>query len=294
MQIMMIAFGDTVLIRVWCILFFFLLISCGSDDPIFIDDQASGLNPGMPDPSPILPCSKSSTRLTMEVIIGDLDWSDYLDLKNAREVLNAKTTGQIRIPAIGASCTAFLINENSIMTNNHCVPNDFHARGVRFLIRDDNELRETFLCENLLATNAVLDFSILECDRDPGLKYGYLALSLSLSALNQEMYLIQENCDYTSDPRCTIHKYISRGAIRRLGLNSISHDADTLGGSSGSPIFHSQTHELIGIHHAGMAASGSSHAMNFGIPMHRIAGYLNNNHPEISIGHSDDSRGDCP
>src|SRR5690606_3164747 len=94
--------------------------------------------------------------------------------------------------------------------------------------------------------------------------------------------------DYLNEPRCMVHKYLAKGKIHRAGLNSISHDADTLGGSSGSPIFYQGTHELIGIHHAGMAKSGSSPAMNFGIPMHRIAQYLVDNHPEINIYESID------
>jgi hypothetical protein len=250
------------------------LASCGADEALELVQLGD---------APVLTCSAAEQRLTMKVIIGDTDWSDYVDLKNASEIRNSRSTGQIKIPAINASCTAFLINENTIMTNNHCIPDQNYAYGVRLLLRDENQQRETFYCETLLATNSVLDFSLLECERYPGEKYGFIPLSLNVPAKEESMYLVQENCDYLSQPRCQVRKYIAKGKIHRLALNSLGHDADTLGGSSGSPIFDQETHELIGIHHAGMSRSGSSPAMNFGIPMHRIANYLSRNHADIDV-----------
>lgn len=264
----------TVLIRFSFILSLLLLFSCGPDEILLVELQASGTTTN---------CDSLEPGLSMEVIIDDLDWSDYLDLQNAREKRNSKSTGQIKIPTINASCTAFLVNENTIMTNNHCVPNQLYAEGVRLFLRDDNQMRETFFCEKLLTTSSTLDFSLLECDGFPGRKYGYIPLGLSVPAKNQDMYVVQENCDYLSDPRCLVHKFLAKGKIRKVGLNSLSHDADTLGGSSGSPIFYQGTHELIGIHHAGMSKSGSNSSMNFGVPMHRIAKYLFDHHSEIKV-----------
>jgi hypothetical protein len=269
--------GATVLIRFFTITLFMFVASCGSDKTFVLDNH---------DAPPSTNCLLTDERLMMKVIIGDLDWSDYIDLKNAKEIRNSKPTGQIRIPTINASCTAFLINENTIMTNNHCVPSDFYARGVRFFLRDDNESREDFYCEKLLVTNAFWDFSLLECDGSPGDRYGYIPLSLSIPSQNQDMYLVQENCDYLSQPRCVVHKYVARGIFHRVSPSSLSHDADTLGGSSGSPIFDQHTHELIGIHNAGRTSTGSMPAMNFGIPMHQIAKYLFDNYPEIKVTYS--------
>ena len=265
---------EIIMIRFNFIICLIFVASCGSDDSF----ESSGKKT-----SPINSCQSSVDRLTGQVIIGDLDWNDYLDLKNTRKIRNSKTTGQINIPIINANCTAFLVNENTIMTNNHCVPNDLHAEGVRLFLRDEDKSKETFFCDKLLATNASLDFSLLECNGYPGDKYGFIPLGQTSPSKNQNMYLVQENCDYLSNPRCTVHKYLAKGVIRRVGVNSIHHDADTLGGSSGSPIFNQNTHELIGIHNAGRLQSGSTPAMNFGIPMHRISNYLSNNHPEIKI-----------
>jgi hypothetical protein len=262
------------MIRSYKFIFVLLLISCGSDEPLVLDQ---------PSHIPISPCSSSMELISREVIIDDLIWDDYLDLKDARAIKNSQSTGQIRIPTINASCTAFLVNENTIMTNNHCVPNQHYDRGVRFLLRDESKLRESFYCETLLATNAALDFSLLECDGYPGDKYGHIPLNKNIPQKNQSMYLVQENCDYLSDPRCSIQKYVAKGKLHRVSQNSLAHDADTLGGSSGSPIFDQETHQLIGIHHAGMSESGTSPGMNFGIPMHRIAHYLNDHYPEIKF-----------
>jgi len=279
------------LIRFLIMMFLVILVSCGSDDAFVLDQSAS---------APITACAKENDRINLEAIIDDLFWSDYLDLVNVREIRNSKSTGQIRIPTINASCTAFLVNDNTIMTNNHCVPNQTYAKGVLFFLRAENQSRETYLCEKLLATNSNLDFSLLECEGYPGEKYGSIPLSLTVPTKDQNMYLVQENCNYLGEPRCLVHKYLAKGKIHRVSLSSLSHDADTLGGSSGSPIFNQDTHELVGIHHAGMAKSGSTPAMNFGIPMHRIAKHLFDHYPEISISlstatqdHDDDLLAHC-
>lgn len=226
-------------------------------------------------------CGETDQRLTMEVIIDDLDWSDYLHLQESLEIENSKSVGQIKIPSLNASCTAFLINENSIMTNNHCVSVQRQAIGVRLFLRGPNQNREVFNCDKLLTTNSTLDFSILECDGKPGQVFGHLPLGTVAPALNTQMYVIQENCDYQNNPYCEIHKYLSRGAIQKVTSNSLSHNADTLGGSSGSPVFSQGTHQLVGLHHAGKLASGTLPAVNYAIPINKIASYLEKNNPEI-------------
>lgn len=261
---------------------FLFLLSCGSDDVLIVDQVIN---------TPITPCAEDAQSALPEVIIDDLVWDDYLDLINERTIRNSKSTGQIRIPIINASCTAFLVSENIIMTNNHCVPSWQYADGVRLFMRDIDKSRDVFFCDTLLATSSNLDFSLLECEGKPGIKYGSIPLSTTTPSKNQNMYLIQENCNYLDNPRCMVHKYLAKGQIHRVSLNSLSHDADTLGGSSGSPIFSQDSHQLIGIHHAGMSGSGANPGMNFGIPMHSIARFLLDHYPDIDLDQSfDDSQ----
>ena len=62
------------------------------------------------------------------------------------------------------------------MTNNHCVQNKEEAKGVKAIFgfevhRSSNSYlnkRSTITCGKLIATDRELDFSILECQGNPG------------------------------------------------------------------------------------------------------------------------------
>lgn len=263
--------------RIYLMSLLFFFAACGSDAPWMNLESST---------APATPCEVYGDRVRAEVIIGDLNWSDYFDLKNTREKANAKAIGQIRIPTINAACTAFLISHNTIMTNNHCVPNSQYAYNLRLYMRDEDNTRQVFNCDKLLVTNPTLDFAVLECDGHPGDVYGTIALTMNRPSQNQSLYVVQENCDYIDEPRCVVQKFLARGQIRQFSQNSLSHDADTLGGSSGSPIFDQQTHHLLGIHHAGMEKNTKNPAMNFGIPIYRIVDFLLENYPDIEFDQS--------
>lgn len=227
--------------------------------------------------------STCETLASIKVIIDDLNWHEFSDARNLQEYKNSKTVGQLIIPKSSARCTAFIINSNTIMTNNHCVGSASQALNVTFKIRDTDSPVKTYKCSKFIMTSTTLDYTLLECEDNLGLIHGHSTLSSTPITLAEEIYVIQENCDYVSNPYCTVNKMIAIGALEQIGNYVIGHNADTLGGSSGSPIYLSSTNKVIGLHNAGRSASGSVSARNFGIPITKIVEDVEKRLPSMKI-----------
>jgi V8-like Glu-specific endopeptidase len=244
------------------LLFLLFLVSCDDNEQIESAALASGT-------SPVSECeSKGNTKPL--IIIGDNDWIDYRETGNDPQDANELITAQVKIPAMLSSCTGFLINENTLMTNNHCIGSASAAVNVTAVFRDENGVRTTYTCNEFIMTSAVLDFTLVRCLNSPGQKYGWAGLSDTQADVGTQVYVVQENCDYVANPRCIINKYVGYGEALQSQKFRLYHDADTLGGSSGSPIFSQDSHQVIALHHAGWPATSTTAAMNVGIPMAQI------------------------
>lgn len=245
-----------------------LVISCGKSKS---NESVEVVNKVVPDT-----CDQ---KLDSKVIIDDLYWYDYSDAKNRDEYLNSKTVGQLSIPSKRSRCTAFIINKNTIMTNNHCVNSTAQAQNVTFKVRDKGGPQVSYSCSKFIMTNRTLDFTLLKCDKNVGEIYGYNALSSMSIDLYDDIYIIQENCDYTSNSNCSINKMIAHGNIEQTGKYVIGHNADTLGGSSGSPIFSEDSNKVVAIHNAG----STYNARNYGVPMDEIISKIKEERPDVKI-----------
>lgn len=220
------------------------------------------------------------------IIVGSLDWQEITTLKSqAEEKENSLAVGHVDLPAMGSRCTGFLIKEDILMTNHHCIPTESHARGVTVSFNVVEGVpkgqEERFDCSQFIGNNQELDFALLKCSGKPGEKYGTVELSESSFSGPGDVYVIQQNCDYYSDRNCYYTKKISYGS-GKLENNSLTHDADTLGGSSGSPVFSLSSHKVIAIHHAGLGNNGFGRGVeNYGVPMDKIVTYINSNFPQV-------------
>lgn len=212
--------------------------------------------------------SCSAGVVSSKVIIGNNDWVLLTNVGIPAQTGNGRAVAQVKIPKISATCTGFLINSDTIMTNNHCVANSSNAVGVTATFRYENKPKETFACDQFVMTDMGYDFTLLKCKNSPGTKYGWVGLSSGKPTVNSDIYVIQENCDYIQDIHCTIDKYIAYGDILDVGSYDVSHNADTLPGSSGSPIFSNSTNQVIALHNAGGTENGQP--TNFGVPMSTI------------------------
>ncbi len=224
--------------------------------------------------------------LNSKLIIESLNWVSIQEGEVPENVfINSNSVADIRIKQKGTRCTGFLISNDLLMTNNHCVSDSYAAIGVKAYfnhrINTNIEDWDEFSCDQFILTNVNLDFTILKCNNSPGEKFGFLKLSQTELGPNDPIYIIQQNCDYYLSPGCDWYQQYAFGYISYYD-EKYSHNADTLGGSSGSPIFDYLTNEVIAIHNAGYGNNGHGRGIeNYGVPFSKIISYLQNSHESI-------------
>jgi len=189
-----------------------------------------------------------------------------------------------------ARCTAFLISPNVVMTNQHCIENSFSTLDARVSFDNGNTY---FSCDDFIGNNQDLDYALLRCEGNPGKENGYLPLSNDLPQVDEDIYVIHQNCDYKEgDENCDPTKKLPIGILIEKtdkdngeydpiasDPNSIAHNADTLGGSSGAPVIFNATGEVVAIHNSGLidfdtylstGINNGRGSKNGGIKMHFI------------------------
>ncbi|MBF0298063.1 MAG: trypsin-like peptidase domain-containing protein [Oligoflexia bacterium] len=244
----------------------------------------------------------ASGAVESKAIVGSIDWLSVMNLNKSNNVQNnIRAVGLIDIPSMDSRCTAFLISEDMIMTNWHCFPNASDAVGARvyfdFVSADSGSTAyksgNSFLCQQLLLTYEELDVAVLKCEGNPGRIYGKVSLEGDRveRSVGEDIYVVHQNCDYYNDSECAPTKKYSAGKVMDKGDASapardmdLFYDADTLGGSSGSPVFSSSSNQVIALHHNGHGLSAWSNGRgnrNSGVPMSLIVTYLKNNYPSI-------------
>jgi len=264
-----------------CLMVCVLYIGCGSSN----DSNNSNTQETTTNKNTIIP----------ESIIGDVNWEDVISLpENDDKRQLSKYVGYfyIRVDETHFSrCTASLISPSLIITNYHCIRdhNEFYVNFNYYSALDYNsssDLRnDSWNCSDVVFENGDDDFAILKCnplDNEGKIPYddlkGYISLDIDnpiLPNIDNEVYLIHQNCNYTDYSNCSwdgtyppgeATKKISYGEIIDYpitnytfkgydytfsGRYGFKHTADTLGGTSGALVFLADNHEVIGIHHGG-------------------------------------------
>ena len=195
-------------------------------------------------------------ELTQERILDDLVWEDLVCDPDGDGVVKwACAVAFLYISTLGARCTAWLAGPDLLVTNNHCVESDAVATGALAIFNFDRGTPESdwrlFRCDDFVATSRALDLTLLRCEDSPGSTLGWLRADCDERATADEaVTVIHQNCDYVSDSTCSPTKKGSAGSVidpNAWGTN-MSHNADTLGGSSGAPVLRDSSGEVIGIH----------------------------------------------
>lgn len=164
-------------------------------------------------------------------------------------------------------CTAFLVANDLLLTNNHCIASDTEMRSA--LVDFDYDAPDTgkiARLDELVQTNAALDYSVLRLQQPSGraaLKFAAAA------ARNQDKLLIVEHPSGTP-------KMVSIADCKVIGAakfgtaptrTDFGHGCDTEPGSSGSPVFNFAGGRVVGLHHLGFAkadTNGVNQAVHIG------------------------------
>jgi V8-like Glu-specific endopeptidase len=224
-----------------------------------------------------------------EVIVGSVNWSSVTSLSStSTERTRSKAVGYLSIPAVGSRCTAWLVGTDKIVTNNHCIGSSSEAVGAKVSFNYEDGVASTsriwYDCSIFVKTWSAEDMTVLGCKAlngyYPGQVYGKLTVAPTNAANSSAMYIIHQNCDYNASSGCVPTKKYSPGTVLNTNYssNELSYNADTLGGSSGSPVLAgagaANAHYVIGLHHVGVGSNYSSSSFNTGVEASAIKARL--------------------
>ena len=159
-----------------------------------------------------------------------------------------------------ARCTGFLITDDLILTNFHCVSRNSQAVGTSadFGYDSPNATCKTFRGAKLELVNSDegLDYALIRLMGKPGIEFGHVQLrdtGLAVLDIGHKLLLIEHaagQAKQASITDCDVSARRIAGVNLKL-LSDFGHHCDTLGGSSGSPVFDLASGELLGLHHLG-------------------------------------------
>lgn len=155
-------------------------------------------------------------------------------------------------------CTGFLVADNTLVTNEHCVADAESCDTLRALFgyerdsRNRLQLGKQFRCKSVdtLRSNFELDVALLELDASPGEAFGVVTLSDEDPDAGAPLALIQHPGGL--DKRIS---FIECGVLTtpvdgRATGSDLAHSCDTAEGASGAPLL-SLEGDFVGLHHYG-------------------------------------------
>ena len=173
-------------------------------------------------------------------------------------------------------CTAFLVDDDLLMTNHHCVPgilDDSRTEaksivGVRFVMgytqEGVTEGTSSYLVDPVpVETSKPLDYTLLRILGDtPGREFGKLELAAVTPHDNDPYWII----GHPMGEAQRISREKCRANAPAMSDNKLLHTCDTMPGNSGSPVIDAGSRLVVGLHHAGSA----NNSVNYAIPMAAI------------------------
>lgn len=175
-----------------------------------------------------------------------------------------------------ATCTAFLVGQRLMLTNQHCISTDDERASalVDFFYDADDSVATGQRVGEIVASDRGLDYTLLRLASDPPTGTGRLffaPLDWSWPAAAHPLVIVQHPSGLSK--RASIADCATPG-LARMGVlpgepTDFGHLCDTLGGSSGSPVLDWSTGVVVGLHHFGFL-SGSPDPVNQAVSHSRI------------------------
>lgn len=154
-----------------------------------------------------------------------------------------------------ALCTGFLVSEDLLITNEHCIKNESELLSAvaEFGYDTYGSLPDRFRAKALELTDAGLDYSVIRLASSPVNKYGKLSVDLKEPLPESLALVVIEHP--AGEPKQVSLTDCQVSGSRRQGVagkpTDFGHLCDTLGGSSGSPVLDLSTGSVVGLHHLG-------------------------------------------
>ncbi|MEH6847839.1 MULTISPECIES: trypsin-like serine peptidase [Bacillus cereus group] len=173
--------------------------------------------------------------------------------------------------------TGFLIDKDLLLTNNHVFPTkeSTYEASIQFNYQRDlaNNLLpiDEYMCDTdtLFITNPELDYTLVKLHNNPGAKWGFIGVpDETMISEGEDVFIIQHPGG--SEKMVSL----SENMVTAVVENKVQYLTDTVGGSSGSPVFNDRW-ELVALHHAAIT-DGSGQFRNEGIAIGEIKKNIRN------------------
>ena len=202
-------------------------------------------------------------------IFGEPDYEKMRDLpQNSQDYQLGRKVAYLFTPIEpggfrGFICTGFLVGPDLLMTNHHCVHDDFGrpyplkhiAVHMDYYQEPDVDLTRGGITAGVISivkADARLDYALMRLDKPIGNTYGWLELDTTTPANPGQSVKIIHHSDGRSKEISRRNSEIVEIPADIAARNPfmIGYLADTEGGSSGSPIFLREETGVIGINHS--------------------------------------------
>lgn len=185
-------------------------------------------------------------------------WEDLSSFPNTSDFrISSSPVGRLKIRKSGgvSLCTGFLVGNGLLMTNNHCVSDDGSASAVVVEMgyySRSGRLKRYEVSTQPILTNKDKDISILSVRGNPEGEWGFVQFSARNLSEGEELFIVHHP---GGQPKKLSRVGCFVGPDRNLRHGRFLHQCDTVGGSSGSPIFDAGG-SVVGIHHRGTPDRG--------------------------------------
>lgn len=178
-----------------------------------------------------------------------------LNTQNFGESQNLCSTEKFTNQPIGAFCSGFAVDQNTIVTAGHCFNTDSDLEDIRFIfgfkVNSSNDINVTFSPNAIFSAKRLIskkldsargkDYAIIETNELIPLSQVLELTSNAKIPDSEEVYVIGHPVG--------LPLKIAGGAFVRDNSNTdyFVANLDTYGGNSGSPVFNGTTHKVEGI-----------------------------------------------
>ncbi len=201
-----------------------------------------------------------AVQLKLEALQASNDFERVGDFREgSRYRLAANPIGRLQIMVrrdggrMGmALCTASVLSAEHILTNYHCIPGAVNLTVLQANLQmdylDENETERVRGYEvdiEPVEADPELDYAILRVQGNPARDFGTVTISALAPQVREAVFIIHHP---EGKPKTLSRKDCW---VEALTGPQFIHTCDTLGGSSGSPIFADETFQVVGLHFAG-------------------------------------------
>ncbi|CAE78928.1 serine protease [Bdellovibrio bacteriovorus] len=234
------------------------LVGCGGDSApsAFVNTDGTLTQGVIYGEDSIQEVSTADRNTRANVALVHLDkWNEIIKGEAIWTVDEVYGTGQ-QLPWSGqeskAFCSGTLVAPKMVLTAGHCFTEDHSCENTVFVFNDEQKMdgattRKGWHCKQIVAQKndfqSGLDYALVEVSM-PKDEVEPAIMSTAVSLVGDSVYSI-------GYPLGSLKK-TAQGKVRRVNeMGSLETNLDVFVGNSGSPVFDSKTHELIGVLHGG-------------------------------------------